>query len=369
MSSCYQFCEVLLTSFCGPKFFRNLFKKKMNFLRRSSSRKKSTGASSSLSSARPSYEEPRASSVRGAETEGCRWPCQDFMMGAGIKEEFDEYISNADLTAYMADQPDQYLHLTHSFTQHFSYNIHTSRVSFRIYEDLHSLSLEEFCFACKLPCWGSLVEPPAEEYSQFLRSLCFGEDRGVTQARIKSIQFPAIRYFALFNGKCIAGKQDCSALCAPDLSIIHTALTREKRYNLGAIVARRLQRNANDGDLYGGIYASRVAAHLRIPPRPNDIFLPYKYLNFSAMRAHRFLKSNARTYEYNLIFNKYDPVYVLLPAPALFDFQAKRRYTISKREAEEYNAEIEAARQAEEATQHASSSSYHVDYYPGQGWQ
>jgi hypothetical protein len=46
----------------------------------------------------------------------------------------------------------------------------------------------------------------------------------VTQARIKSIHFPSIQYFALFNGKCIVGKKDCSALCGPDLSLIHTAL-------------------------------------------------------------------------------------------------------------------------------------------------
>ena len=186
---------------------------------------------------------------------------------------------------------------------------------------------------------------------------------GGTQVRILSIQFLAIRYFALFNGKCIAGKQDCSALCAPDLSIIHTTLTGERHYNLGVIVACRLQRNANNGDLYGGIYASRVAAHLEIPPKFSDPIVPYKYLKFGAMREHKFLKQDTRTYEYNLIFNKYDPVYVASPAPALFDFQNKGRYSLTKSKALEYNTTVEAARQAKEAAQHASSS-YHFDYYP-----
>ena len=94
-------------------------------------------------------------------------------------------------------------------------------------------------------------------------------------------------------GKCVAGKQDCSALCAPDLSLIHTALTGRKLYNLGAIVARRLQRNAGSGDLYGGVYASRLAARLGVSPKFNDPLLPYKYLNFKTMQEYRFLKCNA----------------------------------------------------------------------------
>ena len=85
----------------------------------------------------------------------------------------------------------------------------------------------------------------------FITRLCNGEDRGVTQARIKSIQFPSIRYFALFNGKCVIGKQDWSTLCAPDLSLIHTAIMGIKCYNLGAIVAQRLQRNASSGHFMG----------------------------------------------------------------------------------------------------------------------
>ena len=146
------------------------------------------------------------------------------------------------------------------------------------------------------------------------------EKIGVTQARIKSIQFPSIRYFALFNGKCVVGKQDCSALCAPDLSLIHTAVTGEQHYNLGAIVARRLNSNSSNGDLYGGIYASRVAAKLGVSPQPNDPILPERYLDFDDMRYHEFIVNRARGYEYNLIFEKYTPMPITLPAPALFDY-------------------------------------------------
>jgi hypothetical protein len=215
------------------------------------------------------------------------------MLATGIKEEFDQYIHNAELSAFITDKPPQHYYLTHSFTQHFEYHPRTSRVLFHLYDRSYRMSLEEFCDACKIPYWGSLDEPQKSNYESFLNSLCNGEDRGVTQARIVSIHFPAIRYFALFNGKCIVGKQDCSTLCAPDLSLIHTALTGIKHYNLGAIVARRLQRNAGNGDLYGGVYASRVAARLGVSSKFDDPLLPYKYLIFEAMREHKFLKRNA----------------------------------------------------------------------------
>jgi hypothetical protein len=205
------------------------------------------------------------------------------MLGAGIKEEFDQYIHNTELSAFIADKPPQHYNLTHSFTQNFEYHPRTSRVLFHLYDRSYAMSLEEFCDACKIPYWGSLDEPLTSKYEPFLNSLCNGEDRGVTQARIVSIHFPAIRYFALFNGKCIVGKQDCSRLCALDLSLIHTSLTGSKHYNLGAIVARRLQRNAGSGHLYGGIYASRVAARLGVSPISNDPLLPDKYLNFETM--------------------------------------------------------------------------------------
>jgi hypothetical protein len=189
----------------------------------------------------------------------------------------------------------------------------------------------------------------------------------VTQARIKSIHFPSIHYFTLFNGKCIMGKQDCSTLCAPDLSLIHTALTGIKHFNLGAIIAWRLQHNASSGHFYGGIYASRVARELGVTPWPNDAILPTQYLDFEAMKRHKFLKGTITNYTYNLRFNKDPIVPVALPAPALFDYHSKRRYYIPESEACEYNVVVEAARRAEEAAPRASVG-YHSHYYPGYRW-
>ena len=122
----------------------------------------------------------------------------------------------------------------------------------------------------------------------------------MTQSRIKSIHFPAIQYFALFNRKCIVGKQDCSTLCAPDLSLIRTALPGERSYNLGAIVARRVQHNANSGYFYGGIYASRLARGLGVSPFSFDPILPMQYLDFDALKSHKILKEKFHNFTYNL---------------------------------------------------------------------
>src|SRR3989337_2969222 len=106
----------------------------MHLFWRSSSRRRSSEASLGEISASQSYEEPRASSVRGAEAKSCRWPCNEFMLGAGIKKEFDQYIHNAELSAFIADKPPQHYYLTHSFTQNFDYHSRTSRVLFHLYD-------------------------------------------------------------------------------------------------------------------------------------------------------------------------------------------------------------------------------------------
>ena len=48
----------------------------------------------------------------------------------------------------------------------------------------------------------------------------------------------------------------------------------DKRYNSGAIIGRRLHLNDKDGDLFGRIYATRLANYLGVPVRGYDIELP-----------------------------------------------------------------------------------------------
>ena len=113
---------------------------------------------------------------------------------------------------------------------------------------------------------------------------------------------------------------------------------------MGAIVARRLHLNGLIGDLFGGIYATRVANFLGIPIRGDDIELPPAYLDYNAMVRHQFVERNDQFLQYRLIFDRRHTVHVALPTPTFFDFQTKGRYVITREEANEYERRTEAAR-------------------------
>ena len=110
-----------------------------------------------------------------------------------------------------------------------------------------------------------------------------------------------------------------------------------------AIVARRLHNNGLVGDLFGGIYATRVANYLGIPPREGDRELLPAYLDYNAMVIHHFLERIEQFLQYRLIFDRRRAVHVTLPTPTLFDYQAKGRYFITREEANEYERRTEAA--------------------------
>ena len=161
-------------------------------------------------------------------------------------------------------------------------------------------------------------------------------------------------------------------MCVPDLCVLKSDVLGDKEYNLGAIVARRLHNNGLVGDLFGGIYATRVANYLGIPPQ-DDRELPPAYLDYNAMVSHHFLERNEQFLQYRLIFDKRRAVHVTLPAPALFNYQAKRRYVVTREEATEYERRTEAARcraAAQEALAYASQydHSYNFGCQLGYPW-
>ena len=69
--------------------------------------------------------------------------------------------------------------------------------------------------------------------------------------------------------------------------------------------------------------------------------MPPAYLDYSAMVSHQFLERNEQFLQYRLIFDIRRTVHVALPAPTFFDFQAKRRYFITREEANEYERRTE----------------------------
>ena len=130
----------------------------------------------------------------------------------------------------------------------------------------------------------------------------------------------------------------------PDLNVLRSAVLGDKKYNLGAIVARRLHHNSISGDLFGGTYATRLANFLEVDIREGDIELPPSYLDFDSMVSHQFVERTEPPLQYRLIFNKRHVVHITLPAPAFFDSQTKGRYIITREEADEYEKRAEAAR-------------------------
>ena len=157
------------------------------------------------------------------------------------------------------------------------------------------------------------------------------------------------------------------------LSVLKCAGIGDERYNLGAIIARRLYLNAKDGDLFGGIYATRLANYLGVSIRGNDIELPPAFLDYNAFVRYQFVKRNEQSLQYRLIFDRHHVVRITLPAPAFFNFQVKRSYFITREEAKKYEREVEASRLHAAALQAVAAASqynpdYNFGYLPGQPW-
>ena len=95
---------------------------------------------------------------------------------------------------------------------------------------------------------------------------------------------------------------------------------------MGGIIAKRLSLNRTKGPIFGGIYASRLAAYFNIPIRhyeKEEKLLPRVYLDYKSMVAHDFIVKNREGgLKYKLFFHKHHPETITLPAPSLFDLSA-----------------------------------------------
>ena len=75
-------------------------------------------------------DEPR----RDAPVRPCESPTEDFVDQAGIKEEFNAYLRNADLVSFEEEKCRQYHYLTSSFVRRFEFS--SSRNSQTVLFDL-----------------------------------------------------------------------------------------------------------------------------------------------------------------------------------------------------------------------------------------
>ena len=131
-------------------------------------------------------------------------------------------------------------------------------VDFYLYDEYKKMALREFCEVCKLPFPGIIEELHSKGVEGFIDTIAIGETRKVSDARITSIHFPVLRYFAIFASRCLIGRGNSGNLSAPDIVMLCHALFRDTTFSLGAIVAKRLNLNRTKGPIFGGIFASRL---------------------------------------------------------------------------------------------------------------
>ena len=156
--------------------------------------------------------------------------------------------------------------------------------------------------------------------------------RASTHGRYSRIEdvthFPVLRYFAIFASRCLIGRGNCGNLSAPDIVILCHALFRDNTFSLGAIIAKRLSLNHTKGPIFGGIFASRLAKHFRIPIRHYEkeekLLAPF-FLDYKSMVAHEFIvKNDEMMLKYNLRFNKTHSETIILPNPLCLTYPRAR---------------------------------------------
>ena len=107
-----------------------------------------------------------------------------------------------------------------------------------LYDEVKEMSLYDFCRVCKIPFAGSIEEPHRNDVEGFIDMIALGETRKVSDARITSIHFPILRYFAIFASRCLIGHGNCGNLSVPDIIILFHALFRDNSVSMGATVAK-----------------------------------------------------------------------------------------------------------------------------------
>ena len=117
------------------------------------SRKMYQGGSSTKRGPRCAMREQDDEPSREAKVRSCEWSSKEFMVNAGIKDEFDAYVCNADLEDFIQDKCPWYYQLTDPFMRRFKYTSsrNSQSVMFDIYDKSYTMDLEDFTTACKLP--------------------------------------------------------------------------------------------------------------------------------------------------------------------------------------------------------------------------
>jgi hypothetical protein len=265
------------------------------------------------------------------------FPCANFLSDAGILEDFLLLVDRVGLTPYMTDESNQYAMLTKIFVETFKFtNSHFKpSIAFKIYDKSITMSLEKFCVILGIPMVGTtkkMLQQPTD-LLELYRGVTNDDDRTTQRGMIRNIQLPAIRYFTYYLATSILGRGNTSNISNYHLAFLATALDVSKKYNLGALIARRL---AARGPIYGGIIAACVVAALGLSIAPNDVLLVPQRLDLAAMKLHHFVTTNscAGKLVYKMLFTDGEEREIPLPYPSLFSIHV-RPWSRSKEELDE----------------------------------
>jgi hypothetical protein len=194
------------------------------------------------------------------------------------------------------------------------------------------MSLEKFCDILGIPMFGTAkkIQNRPIDLLELYRGVTNDDDCIAQRGKISNIQLPAIRYFAYYLATSVLCRENTSNISNYHLAFLATALDFSKKYNLGALIARRL---AARGPIYGGIIATRIVSSLGLHIAPSDILLVPQRLDLAAMKLHHFVTANscAGKLVYRILFTDGDEREVPLPQPSLFSV-CMRTWSCSKEE-------------------------------------
>ena len=122
-------------------------------------------------------------------------------------------------------------------------------IEFRLYEDVFTMSLAEFCDVIGVRNVGKTTKMKVQPYDlkSLFASLCSKDPRDIHRGKISSILFPHIRYFAYYIARGVLAHDNTSNISAPNLAILAAALLGDNTYNIGALNAHRLALTAAKG--------------------------------------------------------------------------------------------------------------------------
>jgi hypothetical protein len=172
------------------------------------------------------------------------FPCTNFLSDAWILDDFLLLVDKVGLTTYMLDEINQYAMLTKIFLESFKFSNSAFKppIAFKIYDKSITISLERFCSTLGIPMFGiaKKIQNRPADLLELYRGVTNNDDRTAQRGKIRNIQLLAIRYFAYYLATSILGRENTSNISNDDLGFLATALDVSKKYNLSALIARRL---------------------------------------------------------------------------------------------------------------------------------